>query len=61
LSVADQPPAGSASSNVPPAAGTLAPATRTVPEFTGTTVPLRSTTRTRAGVSDTRQSANSAV
>ena len=61
LSAADQPPVGSASTNVPPAAGTLAPATRTVPEFTGTTVPFCSTTRTRAVVSDTRHSANAAV
>jgi hypothetical protein len=61
LSAADQPPVGSASTNVPPVAGTPAPATRTVPEFTGTTVPFASTTRTRAVVSDTRHSANAAV
>jgi hypothetical protein len=61
LSAAAQPPAGSASTNVPPAAGTLAPATRTVPEFTATTVPFCSTTRTRAVVPDTRHSANSVV
>jgi hypothetical protein len=46
---ADHPPAGSASSRVPPAAGTRAPATPTGPEGIATTVPFRSMTLTRDG------------
>ncbi len=54
LSVAFQPPAGSASSMVPPAAGARAPETPVGPDGTATTVPLGSTTRTRADNSVTR-------
>src|SRR5262249_61551626 len=61
FTLADQPPAGSASTSVPPVAGTRAPVTRTGPEATGITVPLGSVTVTRAAVSTTRQSWNEVV
>src|SRR5258707_14701259 len=61
LRVAVQPPAGSASSRVPPLRGAAAPATLTSPDGTGTSLPPAAATPTRAVVCATRQSWNVAV
>ena len=61
LSVALQPPAGSASSRVPPAAGAGAPETDTGPDRKATTVPFGSTTLALAGTSVSRHRAKAEV
>ena len=61
LRVAVQPPAGSASSSVPPPRGAAAPETLTCPEGTATSLPPGPATRTRAVVVATRHSWKSAV
>ena len=53
LRVADQPPAGSASTSVPEVSGATTAFTPTGPEGTGTAVPPGVRTLTRATVPDT--------
>src|ERR1039458_7197857 len=61
LTVAVQPPDGSASSRVPPLRGAAAPETLTRPEGTVTSLPPGSDTRTRPVVCATRHSWKPAV